>query len=86
VTPNGDLVWEYINPVTRDGALKVMPDSLPMTNSVFRALRYTADHPALKGRDLTPKALITDMPQRVRPRRPEATKGGKGPDGRQRKQ
>jgi hypothetical protein len=74
VTSAGDLVWEYINPVTREGALKVMPDSLPMTNSVFRALRYTADHPALKGRDLTPKALITDMPQRVRPRRPEGAK------------
>ncbi len=59
VTSDGTLVWEYINPVTKDGALKVLPDSLPMTNSVFRAYRYTADHPALKGHDLTPGDPIT---------------------------
>jgi len=69
VTAQGELAWEYVNPVTREGALKVMPDSLPMANSVFRALRYTADHPALKGRNLTPQAMITDMPSSVRPRR-----------------
>ena len=73
---------EYINPVTREGALKVMPDSLPMTNSVFRAYRYTADHPALKGTDLSPKALVTEMPPRVGPRRPERSKVQGGRDGR----
>jgi len=31
-----------------------------MTNSAFRAFRYAADHPALKGRDLTHKGTITD--------------------------
>jgi hypothetical protein len=48
-----------------------------MTNSVFRAYRYTAGHPALKGRDLSPKLPITDMP--ARPRRPDRPKepGGK---------
>ena len=60
VTAKGELAWEYINPVTRDGALKVLGDVLPMTNSVFRAYRYAADHPALKGRDLTPTASITE--------------------------
>lgn len=60
VTPKNELAWEYINPVTRDGALKTLPDSLPMTNSVFRAFRYAADHPAFKGRDLTPTGTITD--------------------------
>ncbi|MCF7958334.1 MAG: aryl-sulfate sulfotransferase [Phycisphaerae bacterium] len=61
VTAEGELVWEYINPVTRElGTVKVMPDSIPMTNSVFRAYRYSADHPALKGKDLTPKGTITD--------------------------
>jgi signal transduction histidine kinase len=59
VTAEGKLVWEYINPVTKDGGLKVLPDSLPMTNSVFRAYRYTADHPGLKGHDLTPGDTIT---------------------------
>ena len=60
VTADGRLVWEYINPVTRDGAVKVLGDVLPMTNSVFRAYRYAADHPALKGRDLAPKGTITE--------------------------
>jgi hypothetical protein len=78
VTADGELVWEYINPVTRAGALKVMPDSLPMTNSVFRAFRYTSDHPALKGKDLTPQGLITELPARVRPRRPDQPQGRGG--------
>ena len=60
VTTDGKLVWEYINPVTRDGAMKVLGDSLPMTNSAFRAFRYGADHPAFKGRELTPQGTITD--------------------------
>jgi len=60
VTDKGELVWEYINPITRDGPVKVLGDVLPMTNSAFRAFRYPADHPAFKGRDLTPKGTITE--------------------------
>lgn len=60
VTADGKLVWEYINPVTRDGAVKVLGDVLPMSNSVFRAYRYAADDPALKGRTLTPTGTITE--------------------------
>lgn len=60
VTAEGELAWEYINPITRDGAVKVLGDVLPMTNSVFRAYRYAADHPALQGRDLTSKGTITE--------------------------
>jgi len=73
VTANGDLAWEYINPVTRDGAVKVLGDVLPMTNSVFRAFRYGPDHPALKGRKLTPNRTITERAEKgldPRPRRP----------------
>jgi hypothetical protein len=84
VTTTGELVWEYINPVTRDGAVKVLGDVLPMTNSAFRAYRYAADHPAFKGRDLTPKGTITERAAQgldVRPkRRPPQGKG----DGQQR--
>ncbi len=60
VTAEGELVWEYINPVTRDGAVKVLGDVLPMTNSAFRAYRYGPDHPALQGRELTPQGSITE--------------------------
>jgi len=74
VTAEGKLAWEYINPVTRDGAVKVLGDVLPMTNSVFRAFRYGADHPAFKGRDLTPNGTITERAAKgldPRPRRPQ---------------
>jgi len=60
VTAKGELAWEYINPVTRDGPVKVLGDVLPMSNSAFRAYRYATDHPAFKGRDLTPKGTITE--------------------------
>lgn len=59
VTLSSELVWEYINPVTSKGIVTVLPDSLPMTHSVFRAYRYGADHPALAGKTLTPGNTIT---------------------------
>jgi hypothetical protein len=95
VTADGQLAWEYINPVTRDGAVKVLGDVLPMTNSVFRAYRYGPDHPAFQGRDLTPKGTITErvaqgldaQPRRRPPGdRPSGGRGGqqerrgRGPD------
>ena len=49
VTPDKELVWEYINPEyvysARDGI---------RANSLFRAHRYGPDHPALAGKDLDP--------------------------------
>ena len=51
VTPDGEVVWEYVNPHR-------IPEGAPMgsggPNSVFRAHRYAPDHPALAGRDLAP--------------------------------
>ncbi|MEI6175762.1 MAG: aryl-sulfate sulfotransferase [Verrucomicrobiota bacterium] len=60
VTSDGKVTWEYINPVTRDGAVKVLGDVMPMTNSAFRAFRYGTDHPAFKGRELKPQGTITE--------------------------
>ena len=59
VTPSGDVVWEYINPVTSDGILKFKRDNWPMYNSIFRAFRIPASDPALAGRTLTPGNTIT---------------------------
>jgi hypothetical protein len=85
VTAAGALVWEYVNPVTRDGAVKVLGDVLPMTNSVFRAFRYGAAHPAFKGRDLSPAGTITERAAQgldTRPqRRPPGRDGRRGADG-----
>ncbi len=80
VTADGQLVWEYINPVAREGAVKVLGDVLPMTNSVFRAYHYAKDHPALRGRDLTPKGTITERAAQgldVQPKR-DGRGGGRG--------
>ncbi|MBI5684565.1 MAG: aryl-sulfate sulfotransferase [Verrucomicrobia bacterium] len=85
VTDKGELVWEYINPVTRDGAVKTLGDVLPMTNSAFRAYRYAADHPAFKGRDLTPKGTITERAAQGIDKYPKRGPGdgkGKGKDDR----
>ena len=55
-----EIVWEYISPVTKDlGALRVMPDAVPMTNSVFRAYRFAADDPAFVGKALAAGPTLT---------------------------
>ena len=53
------IVWEYINPMTRDGIKKIKIDNYPTYNGVFRAYRYTSDHPALVGQDLTAGSTMT---------------------------
>lgn len=59
VTPSGEVVWEYVNPVTSDGILKFKRDNWPMYNSIFRAYRYRASDAPLLGRTLTPGSTIT---------------------------
>lgn len=60
--PDTLLVWEYFNPMTRDGIKKIKTDHYPTYNGVFRAYRYAADHPALLGHDLTPGNTMTGDP------------------------
>ena len=86
VTADGRLVWEYINPVTKVfGTVKILMDALPMVNSAFRAYRYGADHPALKGKDLKPLGTITDafprQPDTRAKNRPPQGQGGQGQGG-----
>jgi hypothetical protein len=67
VTKDGEVVWEYINPVgdqTRGdyGIYKIMTDAAgDGFNSAFRCIRYDLDYPGLKGKDLTPKGKITEI-------------------------
>jgi hypothetical protein len=62
------IVWEYINPMTRDGIKKIKVDNYPTYNGVFRAYRYTSSHPALIGQDLTPGTTMTgDTPDYYTP-------------------
>jgi len=68
VTPDGEVVWEYIVPVVRgmpEGShpseiyKRVMSDS--DDNSVFTSHWISPDHPGLAGKDLTPQGKITDI-------------------------
>ncbi len=75
VTPEGELAWEYISPVIEEKLgdidkpvavnykiVEVIPDSYPTTNMVRSAYRYGPDHPALAGKDLTPRGTLTGKP------------------------
>jgi len=59
VSSDGEVVWRYINPVTRTGTLS-QGDAPPDEdmNAVFRAVRYEPTYPGLSGKDLTPKGTI----------------------------
>jgi len=56
VTPDGDIVWEYLNPyrgnIRHTNGDPVQPWFFTYSN--FRSNFIPADHPALKGRELTP--------------------------------
>ncbi len=68
VTPDGETVWKYVNPIASAGPL-TQGDPLPPLargfngNQVFRAIRYAPDYPGLVGRDLTlgePLEIVLD--------------------------
>ena len=69
VSPAGDIVWKYINPVDNTGPL-MQGDSIPhdpthpdeTMNSVFRVYRYPPDYAAFDGKDLTPGDFIELYP------------------------
>ena len=66
VTPEGETVWKYVNPIGQEGPL-TQGDPIPTTrfgtldigtNQIYRAYRYAPDYPGLAGRDLTPGAPL----------------------------
>jgi hypothetical protein len=58
VTVSGEVVWNYISPVTNQGIVTTYKGG--QNNSVFRISRYGPDYPGLAGQDLTPLGPITD--------------------------
>jgi hypothetical protein len=60
VTAAGEVVWQYVNPVTtaplaQGSAIPADPGKADqLANAVFRVTRYGTDFPGLQGRDLTP--------------------------------
>lgn len=65
VTPAGQVVWKYVNPVINTGPLHYN-DSVPIdpngsytySNLVFKYHRYSPSYPAFIGKDLTPGNFI----------------------------
>ena len=75
VTPEGDVVWEYINPVgdrleNDRGIYRTMTDRAgDEFNSIFKCRRYAPDFPGLNGKDLAPRGKITEyFSESVEPR------------------
>ena len=75
VTPDGKIAWKYIVPLNklahlrqgeRPSVRRTYPtphgDLPSLTNRVYRAYWYPPDHPGLQSLDLTPGALIEDLP------------------------
>ncbi|MCK6685863.1 MAG: aryl-sulfate sulfotransferase, partial [Thermoanaerobaculia bacterium] len=60
VDASGNVVWEYINPVTDSGIASSIGDDLPMTNAVPRARRYAATFSGFSGHDLTATKTIVE--------------------------
>ncbi len=72
VTPEGETVWKYVNPVIYPGTGETpmrQGDPMPVRqiradgairweNNVYRANRYAPDHPGLRALDLTPGDTI----------------------------
>ena len=71
VTPAGETVWQYVNPLDATIAL-AQGDPLPImrrrgrfvwANMLFRVRKYAPDHPGLKGLDLSPKGTLERTPE-----------------------
>ena len=58
VDASGNVVWEYINPVTDAGIVTAIGDCLPMTNATPRATRYAASFAGFQGRSLIQGSTI----------------------------
>ena len=60
VTPEGETVWDYVNPVGFEGPLhqgEATSDDF-LSNWVNRARHYGVDHPGLVGRELDPRGRV----------------------------
>ncbi len=75
VTHQKEMVWLYINPVTRNGTLtqgQTIPGNANGTqNKVFKIRRYAPDYPGFNNHDLTPGNPIELYPDYVAQQAPE---------------
>jgi len=57
INPNKEKVWQYVNPSGFNGLLLNQGEE-SNSNQVFRVERISKSHPALLGKDLTPRGYI----------------------------
>jgi len=70
VTPDKRVVWKYINPVIGPEDGNHRTDNEEPSNFTFRIDRYSKDHPAFQGKDLTPGPLLTEYIETHVPKAP----------------
>ena len=59
MTPDNEIVWEYITPINRGAAVEQGDTTLAINNNLtFRVTRYPMEYEAFDGRDLSPKGFI----------------------------
>lgn len=58
LSPDGDIVWEYITPLKAGQPVSQGDTILIEENQTFRLKRYPADYPGFEGKDLSPKGWI----------------------------
>ena len=58
VRSDGEVVWEFVNPISESGLIR---QGGPVEdNALFRVRKYPADYPAFAGRDMTPGERLVD--------------------------
>ena len=66
VTSDGETVWEFVNPQTRNGLVRQGDPPNPEgingrdRNRLFRVHKYPADYPGFAGKDMTPGDRLVD--------------------------
>jgi len=84
VTPTGEIVWRYVNPVAGQVVLN-QGDAIPicnaafLCNNMFRARRYELTHPAFANRTLIPGLPIEQYPPHVLARVGNVNTASNGP-------
>jgi hypothetical protein len=64
VDASGNIVWEYVNPVTRNGILT--QGDKPSFNLVFKIYRYSPQYSGLTGKDLSSQGKIELYPTGIK--------------------
>lgn len=62
ITPDDEIVWEYITPLRAGQAVDQGTELELNNNLTFRAYKYPEDYPAFDGKDLDPKGYIELSP------------------------